>query len=69
MSTKIAILFSYRLLLHPLRSYPGPVLAKLSDVYGGIHAGSMSLHVTTREDHLKYGIPNQEILYSETSLT
>ncbi|KAI0509330.1 cytochrome P450 [Xylaria bambusicola] len=54
-ATYIALLFSYRLFLHPLRGYPGPLLAKVSDVYGGIQAGFMSLHVKTRDDLLKYG--------------
>ncbi|KAI1308108.1 cytochrome P450 [Xylaria venustula] len=55
LATYVVLLFGYRLLLHPLRDYPGPFLAKLSDSYGGIYAGSMSLHVKIREDFLTYG--------------
>ncbi|KAI0197896.1 cytochrome P450 [Astrocystis sublimbata] len=54
-TTYIALLFGYRLFLHPLRDYPGPFLAKISDAYGGIQAGYQSVHVKTREDLLKYG--------------
>ncbi|KAI1826994.1 cytochrome P450 [Xylaria intraflava] len=53
--TYIALLCGYRIFLHPLRHYPGPVLAKISDAYGGYYAGKMSLHVKTRLDHLRYG--------------
>ncbi|KAK8017757.1 cytochrome p450 family protein, partial [Apiospora rasikravindrae] len=38
-------LFSYRLLLHPLKRYPGPLLAKLTDAYAGFYAGTMSIHL------------------------
>ncbi|RYP11509.1 hypothetical protein DL764_000032 [Monosporascus ibericus] len=50
-----AALFGYRILLHPLRSYPGPFLAKLSDSYAGFYALTWRLHLVTRRDHLKYG--------------
>lgn len=55
------LLFGYRLVLHPLRHYPGPLLAKLSSAYAGFYAASMSLHVRTRQDHLKYGIRHPTI--------
>ncbi|KAI1321106.1 cytochrome P450 [Xylariaceae sp. FL0255] len=45
----------YRLLLHPLRNYPGPQLAKISDAYSTYHAMLMDLHLVTRQDNLKYG--------------
>ncbi|KAK8010047.1 hypothetical protein PG990_009012 [Apiospora arundinis] len=53
--TYLVSLFSYCLLLHPLRRYPGPFWAKLTDAYAGFYAGSRSIHVRTRQDHLKYG--------------
>ncbi|KAJ4408646.1 hypothetical protein N0V82_009661 [Gnomoniopsis sp. IMI 355080] len=49
------LLFGYRLVLHPLRGYSGPFLAKLSSAYAGFYAATMSLHIRTRQDHLKYG--------------
>ncbi|KAI0199308.1 cytochrome P450 [Astrocystis sublimbata] len=45
----------YYILLHPLKNYPGPVVAKFSDWYGGFHALLKRLHVTTYQDHKKYG--------------
>jgi hypothetical protein len=50
-------LFSYRLLFHPLRSYPGPVLAKLSDAYSGFYAAGKRFHIKTRLILLQYGLP------------
>ncbi|KAK6065820.1 cytochrome P450 3A31 [Seiridium cupressi] len=47
-------LFRYRLLLHPLRKYPGSLLAKLSDVYGGYFAVLRRLHLRTYRGHLQY---------------
>ncbi|KAI1824026.1 cytochrome P450 [Xylaria intraflava] len=51
----LAALFSYRLLLHPLRSYPGPLLAKVTDAYAGIYALMWRLHLVTYQDHHEYG--------------
>ncbi|KAI1817166.1 cytochrome P450 [Poronia punctata] len=51
----IVLLFSYRIYFHPLRDYPGPWIAKLSDVYAGYHALAMQLHLVTFLDLKKYG--------------
>ncbi|KAI5925801.1 benzoate 4-monooxygenase cytochrome P450 [Camillea tinctor] len=51
----ILVLGSYRVLLHPLRSYPGPPLARLSNAYGGFYAWNRCLYLKTWRDHLKYG--------------
>jgi hypothetical protein len=48
-------LFGYRLLLHPLRAYPGPFLAKLTNGYAGFFAMGQRLHLATQRDHRKYG--------------
>ncbi|KAI1119779.1 cytochrome P450 [Nemania abortiva] len=66
-------LFGYRILLHPLRDYPGPLIAKISDWYGGFHALSMRLHLATYRDHKKYGNilrhgPNRLIFNSAQAL-
>lgn len=45
----------YRLLLHPLKNYPGPQLAKISDTYNTYHSARKSLHLATRQAHLEYG--------------
>ncbi|KAI0593008.1 cytochrome P450 [Biscogniauxia sp. FL1348] len=47
--------FAYRLLLHPLRSYPGPFLAKLTGAYAGFYAGAQRYHLATQRDHQNYG--------------
>lgn len=47
----------YNVFLHPLKGYPGPLVAKLTDAYAGFHALMMQLHLATYEDHLKYGKP------------
>ncbi|KAI0537479.1 benzoate 4-monooxygenase cytochrome P450 [Xylaria digitata] len=64
---------TYRLLLHPLRSYPGPMLAKVSDIYSGFYSLKQSLHLKTIEDHQKYGCvirhgPNKLVFNSVTAL-
>ncbi|KAI1261137.1 cytochrome P450 [Xylariaceae sp. FL1019] len=50
-----ATLCCYRLFLHPLKRYPGPLLAKLSNIRNGYHAVRQDLHLVTASDHLKYG--------------
>ncbi|KAI1762950.1 cytochrome P450 [Hypoxylon sp. FL1150] len=45
----------YRLYLHPLRSYPGPPLAKVTNSYALFHASLADLHRQTLLDHEKYG--------------
>ncbi|KAI1781221.1 cytochrome P450 [Hypoxylon cercidicola] len=72
-TTWILLLFAYRLTLHPLRKYPGPFLASISDAYAGYYAASMSIHVRTRQDQLKYGKimrygPNRLIFSSSRAL-
>lgn len=44
----------YRLLLHPLKNYPGPQLAKISDTYSTYHSAKKSLHLATRQAHIEY---------------
>lgn len=54
-SVQYLLVFSYRLLLHPLRSYPDPLLARITDGYAGLHALSRNLPITTYRDHLEHG--------------
>ncbi|KAI1389601.1 cytochrome P450 [Hypoxylon trugodes] len=49
------IVFGYRLYCHPLKKYPGPLLARLSDSYAGYYALKTSLHHATFEDHQRHG--------------
>lgn len=50
-----ALILGYRVFLHPLRKYPGPFLARLTDEYGGYHGLTKRLHLKTYNNHLKYG--------------
>ncbi|KAH9890220.1 cytochrome P450 [Xylariomycetidae sp. FL2044] len=54
-ATYLMVRTGYRLLLHPLKNYPGPPLAKISDTYSTYHSVRKSLHLATRQAHLKYG--------------
>lgn len=44
-----------QLLLHPLRKYPGPFLAKFTDGFMGYHALRKRLHLATYASLTKYG--------------
>lgn len=67
------VAFAYRILLHPLRKYPGPLLAKLTDGYAGFYAGLQRLHLVTQRNHQKYGsvvriAPNRLVFNSAKAL-
>ncbi|CAJ2507046.1 Uu.00g082320.m01.CDS01 [Anthostomella pinea] len=67
------LVLGFRLLLHPLRKYPGPFAAKLSEAYGGFYALRKRLHLQTYENHLRYGpvlrqAPNRLIFNSVSAL-
>ncbi|KAI0016812.1 cytochrome P450 [Xylariomycetidae sp. FL0641] len=47
---------AYRLLLHPLRDYPGPFMAKLTEGYGGYYAATQRYHLVIKQLHDKYGM-------------
>ncbi|KAI0193892.1 cytochrome P450 [Astrocystis sublimbata] len=64
---------SCRILLHPLRRYPGPTAAKLTNGYGAFYALKRSLHLQTLEDHKQYGPvmrhgPNKLVFNTMTAL-
>ncbi|KAH7322549.1 cytochrome P450 [Stachybotrys elegans] len=46
---------TYRLAFHPLRTYPGPFIAKLTDAYGGYQVKRKRLHLQAHSDLSKYG--------------
>ncbi|KAI1408292.1 cytochrome P450 [Hypoxylon sp. FL1857] len=53
--TCLCLVLAYRLLLHPLKNFPGPILARLSDCYGTFFALRRDLHLATFRDHQQYG--------------
>ncbi|KAI1774678.1 cytochrome P450 [Hypoxylon cercidicola] len=64
---------SYQLLLHPLRNYPGPLVAKLTNGYAGYFAIKRNLHLQIWRNHQKYGPvfrlgPDRLVFNSATAL-
>ena len=45
----------YQLWLHPLSKYPGPLLAKFTNLYAAYHGWRQDLHVDMLKCHEKYG--------------
>ncbi|KAG8163916.1 hypothetical protein KVR01_005834 [Diaporthe batatas] len=69
----LPLLSVYRSFLHPLRRYPGPWLAKITDGYGGYNATRMRLHLAVKRDLDKYGPvyrqgPNRLVFNTATAL-
>ncbi|KAH7128162.1 cytochrome P450 [Dendryphion nanum] len=67
------LFYGYRLLVHPLHKYPGPFIAKFTDLYGAYHAFRMRLHFATYSDHQQYGLiirqgPNKLVFGSVQAL-
>jgi hypothetical protein len=49
-------LLGYRLTLHPLAKFPGPLIAKLTDGFGGFYALRKDIHLKIYEAHMRYGL-------------
>ncbi|KAJ8122035.1 hypothetical protein ONZ43_g1668 [Nemania bipapillata] len=67
------LLLSFQIVFHPLRRYPGPLVAKLTNGYGAFYALKRSLHLQTFEDHKRYGPivrhgPNKLVFNTATAL-
>ncbi|KAI9876588.1 MAG: hypothetical protein M1830_006166 [Pleopsidium flavum] len=63
----------YRVTLHPLAKYPGPLLAKITDWYSVYHLSKGDSHLNFYEAHQKYGRfvrfgPNRISVNSNTAL-
>ena len=46
----------YRLTLHPLAKYPGPFLAKITDIHLAYHAWKGDRHLQFYRSHERYGM-------------
>ncbi|KAK2609588.1 hypothetical protein N8I77_003084 [Diaporthe amygdali] len=69
----LLLLSAYRIFLHPLRRYPGPWLAKVTDAYGGWNALWMRFYLVIMRDHGTYGPvyrqgPNRLVFNTATAL-
>lgn len=63
----------YRIYLHPLSSYPGPILAKLTPLYSTYHAYLGDRHLLLHRLHAEYGTivrwaPNAVSINDSTAL-
>jgi len=52
---QIIVLCIYRVTLHPLAKYPGPLLAKLTTLRGAYYAYHGDMHLDIERCHQKYG--------------
>jgi hypothetical protein len=55
LSIYVSLVIIYRLTLHPLAKYPGPFLAKVTDIYLAYHAWKGDRHLEFYRCHEKYG--------------
>ncbi|KAH8878942.1 cytochrome P450 [Thozetella sp. PMI_491] len=68
-----ATIVVYRLWFHPLAKFPGPFLAKVTNVYAGIHAWRGDIHIDMGKCHEKYGLyvryaPNRLLVNTSSGL-
>ncbi|KAI2629257.1 cytochrome P450 [Hypomontagnella submonticulosa] len=69
----VLFLATYRIRFHPLKSFPGPLLAKLTDGYEGYQAICKRTHLDIFQNHIKYGPvvrygPNRLLFNSATAV-
>ncbi|KAF2016769.1 cytochrome P450 [Aaosphaeria arxii CBS 175.79] len=70
---QFALVCGYRLTLHPLSKYPGPIIAATTDWYVGFFAALKRQHLVTYSNHQKYGTvirqgPNKLVFNSHQAL-
>jgi hypothetical protein len=53
--SQIFAVIIYRLTFHPLAKYPGPFLAKVTDIYLAYYAWKGSRHLAFHRAHIQYG--------------
>ncbi|KAI1842150.1 hypothetical protein JX265_005727 [Neoarthrinium moseri] len=71
--TLLLVVLGSRLVFNPLKAYPGPFLARLTNGYAGWHAIKGDIHLVTYRDHLKYGpvvqqAPNRLVFNTLTAI-
>jgi hypothetical protein len=54
-SAKAVLVIIYRLAFHPLKAFPGPVLARITNAYGIRYVWRKESHLFGLELHGKYG--------------
>ncbi|KAI0898631.1 cytochrome P450 [Annulohypoxylon nitens] len=70
----VIVVLSQEFFFSPLRHFPGPFIARFTNGYGAFYAVKRTLHLKTRDNHLKYGAvirqgPNKLIFNSSTALS
>lgn len=70
---KVILTGFYRLIFHPLAKFPGPWVAKVTDLYAAYHAYKGDLHLVMQKSHQTYGNtvrfgPNRLLFNTETGL-
>ncbi|KAI1259673.1 cytochrome P450 [Xylariaceae sp. FL1019] len=73
LTSYLVAVWVYRLAFHPLRRIPGPLPAKLTNLYGAYLAATRNLPSSTRRDHQAFGSvvrhgPNKLVFNSVTAL-
>ncbi|KAK8054808.1 hypothetical protein PG993_000035 [Apiospora rasikravindrae] len=51
----LTFLLGYRIIFHPLRRYPGPILVKITNGYAGWHAIRKNTHLITYQNFQRFG--------------
>jgi cytochrome P450 len=70
---KVVVVVTYRITVHPLARYPGPLLSKITSISVFIQAISGDRHIISLREHEKYGpvvriAPNQLSFSTSTAL-
>lgn len=56
-----------RLTVNPLKLFPGPLSAKITNGYGGFYALKRRLHLETYKNHIKYGAKSRSTVESKST--
>ncbi|ORY60121.1 cytochrome P450 [Pseudomassariella vexata] len=72
-TTLLIYWISYCVFFHPLARYPGPLLAKFTNLYGAYHAWKGDIHIDILRCHCKFGVyvryaPNRILINSPQAL-